>query len=172
MIAAQRKTGFRFGVARAANGGFGVCWEILSKKLLQVQPRDRFVDSKWIDLFGVFLFFRRRCVLTFFETSVFLSHGSVEKDSQDLSSSPPKRIADRWQERCFILRWRNSPLRWRCQLSLQRNWRDLDQENCWPVRQEQGGGNWSSDSPFWHRSGRGGKKRWSNDERWSNFWSI
>ena len=95
MIAAQRKTGFRFGVARAANGGFGVCWEILSKKLLQVQPRDRFVDSKWIDLFGVFLFFRRRCVLTFFETSVFLSHGSVEKDSQDLSSSPSKRIADR-----------------------------------------------------------------------------
>lgn len=95
MIAAQRKTGFRFGVARAANGGFGVCWEILLKKLLQVQPRDRFVDSKWIDLFGVFLFFRRRCALTFFEKSVFLSHGSVEKDSQDLSSSPPKRIADR-----------------------------------------------------------------------------
>ena len=27
-----------------------------------------------------------------FEKSVFLSHGSVEKESQDLSSSPPKRI--------------------------------------------------------------------------------
>ena len=96
MIAAQRKTGFRFGVARAANGGFGVRWEILLKKLLQVQQRDRFVDSKWIDLFGVFFFFFfRRCALTFFEKYVFLSHGSVEKDSQDLSSSPPKRIADR-----------------------------------------------------------------------------
>lgn len=59
---------------------------------------------------------------------------------------------------CFTLRWRNSPLRWRYQLSLQRNWRDLDKENCW-VRQEQGGGNWSSDSPFWHRSGRGGHEK-------------